>query len=80
VTGPIVLNETPIPNTLAVYYGSTLQPSTAYVFTNNTLTLAVLPQSNVTVRYQTSTFGTAGLASLQNNFTPYLFQASFEQA
>jgi hypothetical protein len=80
VTGPIVLNETPIPNTLAVYYGSTLQPASAYVFTNNTLTLASLPQSNVTVRYQTSTFGTAGLASLQNNFTPYLFQASFEQA
>jgi hypothetical protein len=80
VVGPIVLNDTPIPNTLAVYYGSLLQPPSAYTFVSNTLTLISLPQSNVTVRYQTSTFGTAGLASLQNNFTPYLFQVSFEQA
>jgi len=80
VTGPIVLNETPIPNTLAVYYGSILQPPSAYTFISNTLTLTVLPQYNVTVRYQTSTFGTAGLAALQNNFTPYLFQASFAKA
>jgi hypothetical protein len=80
VSGPVVLNETPIPNTLAVYYGSTLQPPSAYTFVSNTLTLVSLPQSNVTVRYQTSTFGTAGLAALQNNFTPYLFSASFEKA
>lgn len=77
VTGPIALNETPIPGTLAVYFGSVLQAPTAYTFTNNVLLLASLPQSNVTVRYQTSTFGTAGLASLQNYFTPYLFKATF---
>lgn len=80
VSGPIVLNETPVPNTLAVYYGSVLQPATAYVFTNNTLTLNSLPQSNVTVRYQTSTLGTAGLAALQNYFSPYLFEVSFKEA
>lgn len=79
VTGPIGLNETPIPGTLAVYFGSVLQPTLAYTFTNNILTLVSLPQSNVTVRYQTSTFGTAGLISLQNYFTPYLFQATFEK-
>lgn len=79
VTGPIALNEVPIPGTLAVYYGSVLQSPTAYIFTNNTLTLSALPQSNVTVRYQTSTFGTAGLSVLQNYFTPYLFQSMFEK-
>jgi hypothetical protein len=55
-----------------------LQPSTAYTFTNDVLTLASLPQSNVTLRYQSSTLGTAGLISLQGYFAPYLFQASFE--
>src|SRR5665213_895156 len=78
VTGEIVLNETPIPGTLSVYYGAILQASSAYVFTNNTLTLTTLPQSNVTLRYQTSTLGTAGLISLQNYFAPYLFQSTFE--
>lgn len=80
VTGPIALNETPIPGTVAVYYGSVLQAPAAYTFTNNVLLLNTLPQSNVTVRYQTSTFGTAGLTSLQNYFSPYLFQATFEKA
>lgn len=77
VNGPIQLNEVPIPGTLAIYYGSALQPATNYVFTNNILVLNALPQSNVTVRYQSSTFGTAGLQGLQNYFSPYLFQASF---
>jgi hypothetical protein len=78
VSGPIVFNETPIPGTLAVYFGSVLQAPTAYTFINDVLTLTSLPQSNVTVRYQSSTFGTAGLATLQNYFTPYLFEATFE--
>lgn len=78
VTGPITLNETPIPGTFSVYYGSVLQTPTAYTFISNVLTLNSLPQSNVTVRYQSSTFGTTGLAVLQNYFSPYLFQATFE--
>jgi hypothetical protein len=77
VSGAITLNESPIPGTLAVYYGSILQVPTAYVFSNNVLTLGSLPQSNVTVRYQSSTFGTAGLISLQNYFSPYLFECTF---
>jgi len=79
VAGPIVLQESPIPGTLAVYFGSILQAPSAYTFINNTLTLTSLPETNVTVRYQTSTFGTAGLAVLQNFFSPYLFQATFEK-
>ena len=79
VTGPIVLNETPIPGTLSVYYGAVLQLSSAYTFISDVLTLTTLPQSNVTVRYQSSTLGTAGLISLQNYFTPYLFNISFEE-
>lgn len=80
VTGSIAFNEVPVPGTLAVYFGSTLQAPSAYTFINNVLTLNSLPQSNVTVRYQTSTFGTAGLATLQNYFTPYLFEATFTRA
>lgn len=79
INGPAVLNETPIPGTLAVYFGSILQSPTVYTFTDNTFTLNSLPQNNVTVRYQTSTFGTAGLATLQNYFSPYLFSVSFEE-
>lgn len=77
VSGAITFNESPIPGTLAVYYGSVLQTPTAYSFSNNVLTLGSLPQSNVTVRYQSSTFGTAGLISLQNYFSPYLFESTF---
>lgn len=77
VSGSITLNESPIPGTLAVYYGSVLQVATAYVFSNNVLTLSSLPQSNVTIRYQSSTFGTAGLTSLQSYFSPYLFESTF---
>ena len=78
VTGPIGLNETPIPGTLEVYYGSVLQTPSVYTFSNNTITLDTLPQSNVTVRYQVSALGTAGLGSLQQYFSPYLISASFE--
>lgn len=78
VSGVIQLNESPVPGTLSVYFGSVLQPSTAYTFSNNILTLNSLPQNNVTVRYQTSTFGTAGLSGLQSYFSPYLFDATFE--
>jgi hypothetical protein len=79
VTGAIALNETPIPGTLSVYYGAVLQTSSAYTFTDDVLTLTSLPQSNVTLRYQTSTLGTAGLVSLENYFAPYLFSSSFER-
>ena len=78
VTGPIALNETPIPGTLQVYYGSVLTSPTLYTFTNNTITLDTLPQSSVTVRYQVSALGTAGLGALQQYFSPYLISVSFE--
>jgi hypothetical protein len=77
VTGPIILNDVPIPGTLAIYYGSVLQTTSAYTFSNNTITLNS-SQSNVTVRYQTSALGPAGLGALQQYFSPYLFEVTFE--
>lgn len=79
VFGPIAFNDTPIPGTLAVYYGSILQSSAVYTFTNNILGLLTLPQTNVTVRYQTAALGSSGTGNLQNYFSPYLLEAVFQQ-
>lgn len=76
-SGSVVFNETPIPGTLAVYFGSVLQNTSAYTFANNTLTLTTMPQSNVTVKYQTSFLGTTGLGNLKPYFSPYLLEATF---
>lgn len=78
VSGPIVLNETPTPGTLAIYYGSVLQSISVYTFSNNTIVLGTVPQSNVTLSYQTSSLGISGLANLKNYFSPFLYSVSFE--
>lgn len=74
----VSFEETPIPGTLTVFNGVIVVPSSAYGFANNTLTFPTL-QTGITVRYQTSAYGAAGLASRKNYYSPVLYQVSFEQ-
>jgi hypothetical protein len=77
VTGSIVLNEVPLPNTLTVQSGSTLLTVGQYTFANNTISLATT-YSSLTISYQISTANTSSLSQLQNYYTPFVNQISFE--
>jgi hypothetical protein len=77
VTGPIVLLDDPLPGTFVVYQGAIQLPSTAYTFNDNTLIFPA-PIQNVSISYQTSSTGTAGLQSRLQYFSPFLYEFSFE--
>ena len=77
VSGPVTFQDMPLPGTFSVWQGSIELASTAYAFYNNVLTF---PSSvvNVTVVYQASSSGNAGLQALLNYYSPYLYQFQFE--
>jgi hypothetical protein len=79
VTASIPLAETPLPNTLQVTEGTLGLNSSAYSFDEqNNLTINN-PSGNISVVYQTSAQGTAGIAALQNYYTPLLTSVQFEK-
>jgi hypothetical protein len=79
ITQPIPLREIPIPGTLAISQGTVYLTSSQYsIDTNNNLSFPNTLAS-VTVNYQTSAQGAAGLTALQQYYTPLLNQIQFRQ-
>lgn len=79
VTGPIVLRDTPMPNTLTIQEGSLILSlaNGDYSFVNNTITF---PGSvtGLTISYQTSSLGNAAVKDLEHYYTPLLYEVKFE--
>jgi hypothetical protein len=78
INGPLTFIDDPLSGTFAVYQGANLMSSSSYTFNDNVLLFPNVMQ-NITVTYQASTTGTAGLQSRLQYFSPYLYQVSFEQ-
>jgi hypothetical protein len=76
-TTPIVFNETPLANTLVIQNGSTILNSGNYTFTDNTLTMGTT-YSALTLSYQVSSLSTTSISQLQNYYTPFINQITFE--
>lgn len=75
------LNETPLPSTMAVYQDSALLGPAEYQASGNAITFSGGDERpGVTVRYQTSALGNAGLVVRREYYTPRLYQFSFEKA
>ena len=74
----VLLRETPLDGTLVVYNGPMTLPASAYSFTNNRLVFAEA-QVGITVRYQTSAYGRAGLLARKDYYSPYLYEVRFEK-
>ena len=78
ITTSIPLAETPLPGTLQVSEGNLYLTSNQFSLNaQNTLTITN-PTGNVTVTYQTSAQGTAGVSALENYYTPLLSAVQFE--
>lgn len=79
ITGPVVLRETPLPNSIVVQEGSViLSLSNAdYTFTNDTI---AFPETvtGVNITYQTSSLGSAAVSDLETYYTPLLYEFKFE--
>lgn len=81
VSGPIVLRETPLPNSLVVQVGSVLLSTTNsdYTFSNLTLNFPTTI-TGLTITYQTSSLGSAATSDLESYYTPLLYEYKFEVA
>jgi len=78
ITTAIPLAETPLPGTLQLSEGTLYLPSSQFSLdAENNLTITG-PTGNVTVTYQTSAQGLAGLSALENYYTPLLSSVQFE--
>ena len=78
ITGPVPFRSTPLPKTFRVQVGSTyLNPGTDYTLANNVLSFAA-PQALATITFQTSSLGSAALASMKNYYTPLLYGVRFQ--
>lgn len=77
VSGGLILNDTPMPNTLRVQGASVFLGSGDYTLKGKQITFTG-PQGLVTLTYQTSALGSAALAALKNYFTPLLSQVEFQ--
>lgn len=79
IIGPIILRESPSPNTLIIQVGSViLSPANGdYIFNNNTITLSQ-NLTGVTITYQTSSLGSAAVSDLESYYTPLLYEFKFE--
>lgn len=80
VTGPIVIRDTPMPNTLVIQEGSVILSSTAgdYSFVNNTITFPQ-PVTGLTISYQTTSLGSAALKDREEFYTALLYEFKFEK-
>lgn len=80
VTGPIVLRDTPMPNTLVVQEGSVILSLSAgdYSFTNNTIAFPG-PVTGLTISYQTTSLGQAAVKDREEYYTPFLYEFKFEK-
>ena len=78
ITGPVTLQDSPLPGTFSIWQGTTQLPKTAYTFSGNVITF---PSNvvNVNFIYQASSLGNAGLTALINYYSPYLYEVQFEQ-
>jgi hypothetical protein len=79
VTGVVDLGETPTPGSVSVYSGATLLAPSAYTISGTTVTFTQ-SYSNLTLNYQASSYGLAGLVARKNFYSPYLDDVSFEGA
>lgn len=79
VSGPIVLRETPLPNTLVIQEGAVVLSiaNGDYTFTDNTIVING-GGTGIVVSYQTSSLGTAAVADLKEYYTPLLYGYKFE--
>lgn len=79
ITGPIVLRDQAIPNSVVVQVGSVILDPTdgSYSFSNGTLTFPS-PISGVTLSYQTSSLGPVANKDLQPYYTALLYEYQFE--
>jgi len=79
-TRSLVLQETPLPNTLTVYQSNALLGPDVYQFNGNTLTFSSSEgMPNVLICYQTSALANAGLVARKGYYTPRLYQVSFRR-
>lgn len=78
VTGPILLRETPLQNTLVVQEGSVQLDTADYAFAGNILSFDG-DRGGITVTYQTSALGPTAIKQREEYYTPLLFQAQFEK-
>jgi hypothetical protein len=79
ITGPIILRETPLPNSLVVQEGTVILSLSAqnYVFNDNTVAFPT-NVTGITITYQTSSLGSAAISDLENYYTPLLYEYKFE--
>jgi hypothetical protein len=78
VSGPVVFQDAPLTGSLSVQVGSLfLKNGSDFTLTGTTLTFAAT-QALVTISYQTSALGASALASLQNYYSPLLYEARFQ--
>lgn len=81
ITGPIVIRENPLPNTVQVQEGAVLLSAGNgdYTLSNNTISF---PNNviGVTVTYQTTSLGSAALKDREEFYTPLLYEVQFERA
>ncbi len=79
VTGPIVLREVPMPNTLVIQEGSVILSTFSgdYSFTNNSI---IFPSTatGLTITYQTSSLGDSALKDEKEYYTALLYEFKFE--
>ena len=89
IDGPVTFQDVPLAtgsrqpgsatdSALKVWEGAVLLSPSSYSFLNNVLSFST-SKSNITVRYQTSAAGTAGLETRKDFYSPYLFEARFER-
>jgi len=76
----VVLQETPLPNTLTVYQGSTLLGPDVYRFANNAIAFATPEDTpGIIICYQTSAVANAGIVARKNSYTPRISQINFRR-
>lgn len=77
----VPLREDPLPGTVTVYQDTALLGPQEYTFTGRNVSFSGNDERpNVTIRYQTSAFASAGIVARREYYTPRLFQVSFERA
>lgn len=81
ITGPIILRDTPLPNSLVIQEGSIILSLTGGDYTYNNLTITFSEVvTGITITYQTSSLGSAAISDLQSYYTPLLYEFKFEVA
>lgn len=80
ITGPVVIRDTPMPNTLSIQEGSVIlsQVDGDYSFSSNTITFPT-SVTGVTISYQTSSLGASALKDREEYYTSLLYGITFTQ-